>query len=72
MLILQALKQFYWNPFKRETLEEVIVGNMEDATIEVAQCDHAIYLTQFTRHMALAKIAAMAEWSNAQKPRRKK
>jgi len=64
MSILQDLKKFYWNPFKRETLEEVIAGNMEEATIEVSQCDHAIYLTQFTRHMALAKIAAMEVWNH--------
>jgi len=64
MNIIKDVKAFYSRPFKRDTLEEIIITNTKEAIVEVAQCDHTIRSQQFIRHMAMAEIAAMEVWNH--------
>jgi len=59
---LRDFCKLYSSPFRAPTLEEIAAAETEKALVEVQQCDHTILSHQFTRHMALAKIAAMEEW----------
>lgn len=64
MKILTDFKLFFTHPFKRDTLDEIIANQTEEAHVEVMQCDHTIRTTKFIRHMALARIKAMEIWNH--------